>query len=84
MCLTFVFSAGSGTIVDDGYNDFVEEDYGPQLDYKSTYGKTQYHIIYLQYTVLLYYWHIFCNYHVVVWYPSIQNFSLYILCNVFI
>ncbi|KAI9514606.1 hypothetical protein NQZ68_040536 [Dissostichus eleginoides] len=27
-------TAGSGTIEYDSYNDFVEEDYGPQLDYK--------------------------------------------------
>lgn len=30
----FVFSAGSGTIEYDSDNDFVEEDDGPQLDYK--------------------------------------------------
>lgn len=34
------FSAGSGTTVYDGYNDFVEEDHRPQLDYKGVYGKT--------------------------------------------
>ncbi|XP_029297715.1 sushi repeat-containing protein SRPX2 [Cottoperca gobio] len=28
------FSAGSATTEYDGYNDFVEEDYGPLLDYK--------------------------------------------------
>ncbi|XP_059202801.1 sushi repeat-containing protein SRPX2 [Centropristis striata] len=28
------FTAGSATTVDDGYNDFVEEDHTPQLDYK--------------------------------------------------
>lgn len=39
-CLTFVFSAGSGTTVHDSSNDFVEEDYAPQLDYKGAYGQT--------------------------------------------
>ncbi|XP_034454055.1 sushi repeat-containing protein SRPX2 [Hippoglossus hippoglossus] len=31
------FTAGSGTTVDDGYNDFTEDDNAPQLDYKEPY-----------------------------------------------
>lgn len=35
--LILYFTAGSGTTVDDSYNDFVEEDHVPQLDYKNPY-----------------------------------------------
>lgn len=35
-----VFPVGFGTTVYEGYNDFAEEDYTPQLDYKGAYGKT--------------------------------------------
>ncbi|XP_068571175.1 sushi repeat-containing protein SRPX2 [Cebidichthys violaceus] len=33
--LILYFTAVSGTTVHDSYNDFVEEDYAPQLDYKN-------------------------------------------------
>lgn len=32
-----VVSGGSGTIIYDSYNDFAEEDFTPQLDYKGAY-----------------------------------------------
>ncbi|XP_053284734.1 sushi repeat-containing protein SRPX2 [Pleuronectes platessa] len=34
---SFFFTAGSATTVYDGYNDFTEDEYAPQLDYKEPY-----------------------------------------------